>query len=261
MWNPVKPSEGHDDNRFEGPRQNRPPGRQAQVTAGDSARMNRVAGKFASITDVRQRFGIAAMCKHMIHVLINQVCFFDILHIILLEREHVRPVVDKGCGELTARFATQADLEQMIRDTRWDIDDAKLRYFASGDLCLLSFVGGKLAGYTWVHTLGRPELVPGLTLSVPSCYIYNYSALTLPEFRGAGLQPFRHRELLGRPEYGERRGLIGYVRYTNFASQNGQQKSGYRKVGTIWLLGTPFGLKSRLSRSLRDLNLTRLDRR
>lgn len=145
----------------------------------------------------------------------------------------------------------------MRQDPRWDISDERMRYFRTGDVCLLSYVDDRLAGYTWVHAQGRPELIPNLVIAVPGDYLYNYAGLTLPEFRGAGLQPYRHHAVLNQAQWKDRKGLLGYVRYTNMASRKGQEKSGYRRIGSMWLLGSRRHFAVYFSRSLKAMGIRR----
>jgi hypothetical protein len=157
--------------------------------------------------------------------------------------------------------ATLEELEALRSDARWEIDDNKMRYARLGDTCLLSYANGKLAGYTWAHTGGTPELLPGLTIKVPPEYVYNYSGLTLEEFRGFGLQPYRHHVLLNHERCHGAQGLLGYVRHTNWSSRHGQEKSGYRKIGSIWLIGTEHRYFAIFSKELRSLGVKRIVRR
>jgi hypothetical protein len=204
------------------------------------------------------RYGWVAAVKLAFESLLNTVIFFDCLHIIVLERSALKPLKADALQRFSSKIATMEELEQLGRDPRWEIDKVKLGFASMGDTCILSFVDGKPAGYTWAHTLGRPELIPGLTISVPPTFIYNFAALTLPEFRGVGLQPYRHHSVLGQERWKDRGALLGYVRATNFASQSGQAKSGYHPIGKIWLLGTRKRFVALFSRSLRDLGIGRI---
>lgn len=204
------------------------------------------------------RFGSVAAVQYALFTLVNKVMFFECFHVIVLDRGRVRPLEPKPGLTLSYRLAALQDLESMRPEPRWDISDERMRYFKAGDCCVLSSVDGQLAGYTWVHEAGHPELIPGLVVAIPPDYLYNYAGLTLPEFRGAGLQPFRHHVVLNHARWRDRKGLIGYVRYTNRASQKGQDKSGYRRIGTIWLLGSRKRFWSLFSRTLRDMGIRRL---
>jgi hypothetical protein len=212
----------------------------------------------AAIRDKRARFGTGATVQHALYRLLNSVMFFEWMNIIVLDRDHVRPLDPALTARLSSRLATLADLEAMQANPPLDIHPERLASFRAGDSCLLSYVDGKLAGYTWAHTLGRPELMPGLVISVPAQFLYNYAALTLPEFRGLGLQPYRHHQLLNSCLWRDKRGLLGFVIQTNFASRHGQAKSGYRTIGSIWLFGSRRHFVALFSRSLRRLGIRRL---
>ncbi|MFC1633556.1 hypothetical protein ACFL5Z_01830 [Planctomycetota bacterium] len=159
---------------------------------------------------------------------------------------------------MSTKIATLEDLKEMEQQGCWEIQRRKLEFFHQGDTCLLSYVDNKLAGYTWAHVNGCPELVPGLRLSVPHEYLYNYAAFTLPEYRGCGLQSFRHHELLNQHQWRDKKGLLGFVIHTNYSSRKGQNKSGYKRIGNIWLIGRKSNFYVLISRDLRSMGVKRI---
>ncbi|MFO1402562.1 MAG: hypothetical protein U1F06_06215 [Steroidobacteraceae bacterium] len=213
---------------------------------------------FALLRDLRARYGTLALLQHVVHRALNAVMFVECMNIIVLDRERLRPLDPALASKLRSRLATRADLEAMRATPALGINATKLANFDAGDACLLSYAGEALAGYTWAHTLGRPELIPGLVIAIPGSYLYNYAALTLPEFRGLGLQPYRHHQLLDSGLWHDKRGLLGYVFQTNFASRKGQTKSGYRRIGAIWLVGSRRHFLTWFTPALRRLGIRRL---
>ncbi|WP_133056415.1 hypothetical protein [Mycobacterium decipiens] len=161
-------------------------------------------------------------------------------------------------GRLSHGLATREDLERMREDPGLSIDKVKLAQYDAGNRCLLSFLDGKLAGYTWVDATGQPELLPGLVVRVPEEYLYLYAGLTLPDFRGMGLQAYRHYAVLEYERWCRRDGLLAIVRHTNWSSRRAVHKCGYRQIGSIFLVGTPSRFIAVLSRSLRQLGLERV---
>jgi hypothetical protein len=213
---------------------------------------------YAMLRDLRARYGTLALVYHLLHHAVNALLFFECMNIIVLDRERLRPLDPALAAQLRSRLATREDLEAMRATPALGINATKLANFDAGDACLLSYAGEALAGYTWAHTHGRPELIPGLVIAVPDRYVYNYAALTLPEFRGLGLQPYRHHQLLDSGLWHDKRGLLGYVFQTNFASRKGQAKSGYRKIGSIWLFGSRRHFLTWFTPALRQLGIRRL---
>jgi len=198
------------------------------------------------------------MLKHAVFRLINRFVYLDCLHIIVLNRENLRPLDPGNTHRLSTRIATLEDLEEMERQGCWEIQRRKIDFFNQGDTCLLSYVDQKLAGYTWAHTNGCPELVPGLRLSVPREYVYNFAAFTLPEYRGCGLQSVRHHALLNDPRWRDKKGLLGYVIHTNYSSRRGQDKSGYTRIGDIWLVGRRSNFRALVGKNLRSMGIKRI---
>ncbi|MBN2312741.1 MAG: hypothetical protein JXM79_02360 [Sedimentisphaerales bacterium] len=215
---------------------------------------------WTALKELRTRFGAAKALKHAVFRLINRFVYFDCFHIIVLDRENLRPLDPDKTRRLSTKIATLDDLKEMEQQGCWEIQQRKLDFFHQGDTCLLSYVDYHLAGYTWAHVNGCPEIVPGLRLSVPKEYLYNFAAFTLPQYRGCGLQSFRHHALLNHPQWRDKKGLIGFVIHTNYSSRKGQNKSGYTKIGTIWLLGGKSKFYTHISRDLRNMGVKRVRR-
>jgi hypothetical protein len=205
-----------------------------------------------------RRFGVAKTLLYWLNLAVNKIVYFDRLRIIVLEREDVKAFDAAQAARFSSRFATYEDLVAMQAQGTWAVDEGNLTAFKAGDRCLLSYVDGALAGYTWAHTQGRPQLMPGLRLSVPEPYVYNFAAFTAPAFRGYGIQGYRHHALMESEALRGKRGLLGYVKYTNWSSRQGQSKSGYRAIGTLWMLGTRKHFYVGVPRKLRRLGIGRL---
>jgi len=205
-----------------------------------------------------KHYGFKKLLIIFIYAVINKIMYLESLHIIALERDRIKKPKPRDQRKLTFRYASEEDLADMFKDPDYKMSDAKMEAFKDGDQCLLSFVDDELAGYTWVHLKGRPLLFPGLKLQTPLDYCYNYAALTLPKFRGLGLQGIRHYHLLNNPEWRDKVGLIGYVVSTNWDSIKGQSKSGYHSIGRIWLFGTKKRYMVFISNSLKKMGVERL---
>jgi hypothetical protein len=139
--------------------------------------------------------------------------------------------------QITTALADEATLAELRRRGDWAIDEVKLAHWREGDLCLLSLVDGKPAGYTWVHERGCPLILPGLRLRLPPGMLYNFAGYTHPGFRGLGLQGLRHRAVLEHPRWASARALLGWVKATNHASRRGQARSGYVDIGRVVMVG------------------------
>ena len=213
-----------------------------------------------ALKELRTRFGTAKALKHSAFRLINRFLYFDCYHIIVLNRENLRPLDPGNARRLSTKIATMDDLMEMEQQGCWEIQQRKLDFFNQGDTCLLSYVDNELAGYTWAHINGCPEIVPGLRLSVPNDYLYNFAAFTLPKYRGCGLQAFRHHALLNHSQWKAKKGLLGFVIHTNYSSRKGQNKSGYTRIGNIWLIGSKSNFYTHISKDLRNMGVKRVRR-
>lgn len=205
------------------------------------------------------QFGHGRALTNFGHRLVNKIVKLRRFEIIALWRENLLPIDLEKYSNIYSRLATEEDLSRISAEEKWQMTEELREAFRNGDSCLLSFVDGNLAGYTWVHTAGRPRLIAGLIISVPENYGYNYAGFTLPEFRGIGLQSYRHHEILNRPEWKEKIGMIGYVDATNWSSKKGQAKSGYQRMGDLTIIGTGERMKVAFSGELKKMGIGRLD--
>jgi GNAT superfamily N-acetyltransferase len=217
--------------------------------------------KLKTLKELHSRFGTGRTLRHVAFRLINKFFYFDCLHIIVLDRDNLRSLDPDETHRLSAKIATLHDLKEMGEQGYWHIHQKKIEFFYQGDSCLLSYVDNELAGYTWAHTNGCPELVPGLRLSVPHEYLYNFAGFTHPNYRGYGLQAFRHHALLNYHRWKDRKGLLGFVVHTNYSSKRGQDKSGYQIKGNIWLIGSKSYFHAFIGKNLRTMGIKRINRK
>ncbi len=213
---------------------------------------------FRNFEDEASRVGFGNAAWQFLYDLANRLLHIRRFDVIRLTREHLLPLDPGKYTKHGSRLATEEDLLWMKQEGSWQISDELMHGFRNGDACLLSTIDGKIAGYTWVHTLGRPLLIPGLRISIPPQYAYNFAGFTPPEYRGYGLQPFRHHEVLNRPEWRDKVGMIGYVDVTNFSSKKGQSKSGYQRVGRLTLIGSKHRFVVLVSPELKRMGIARL---
>ena len=212
-----------------------------------------------TLEELRSRFGAAKTLQHAVFRLVNRFFYFDCLHIIVLDRDNLKSLDPTKTHRLSTKIATLEDLKEMEKQGCWNIHQRKIGYFNQGDTCLLSYVDNKLAGYTWAHTNGCPEFVAGLKLSVPHEYLYNSAGFTLPDYRGYGLQSFRHHELLNHHRWRNRKGLLGFVVHTNHSSKRGQEKSGYKRIGNIYVIGRKSNFYALIGKNLRSMGIKRIN--
>ena len=212
-----------------------------------------------------RRHGLWAACQVGFEQLLNGLMFFERLHIIEMQRPSAPGPAETVAGPPSARpaapntlVADEPTLRRLQQEGGWGIDDTKLALLRAGDTCLLSLVDGRGAGYTWVHTRGCPEILPGLRLQLPEGTLYNFAGFTHPDFRGAGLQSYRHRAVWDQPAWAHLGRMLGYVKATNFASRQGQGRSGYRKLGSLVLMGSSERLVAWASPALRRAGVRRL---
>ena len=190
-----------------------------------------------TVLQTRRRHGMAAAAGTLLEGLAQIFVRLECVQIIMLERSRAPAPPAQTGGRFGAVLADEATLRALQAQEDWGIDAVKLAALRAGDQCLLSLVDGRPAGYTWVHSRGLPEILPGLWLRLPQGWLYNFAAYTHPAFRGSGLQSWRHAAVLQHPAWQGSAGLVGWVRATNHASRRGQRKSGYVPAGWIVRVG------------------------
>jgi len=221
--------------------------------------MSGIKSTLKILEELRSRFGAAKTLQHAVFRLINRFFYFDCLHIIVLDRDNLKSLDPAKTPRLSTKIATLEDLKEMEKQGCWRIQQRKIEYFNQGDTCLLSYVDNELAGYTWAHTNECPEFIAGLRLSVPQEYLYNSSGFTHPDYRGYGLQSFRHHELLNLQRWRNKKGLLGFVVHTNYSSKRGQEKSGYKRIGNIYVIGSKSHFCALIGKNLRSMGIKRIN--
>lgn len=220
--------------------------------------MNAGAGVLANLRDEATRVGYRRALQRSFYSVAYQHCHLRRIEFIHLRREFLAPFDNFRFASYASRFATESDLLEMKREGKWKISEELLKNHRDGQKCLLSYVGDTLAGYTWVNDTGRAEILPGLRITIPHEYVYNFAGFTLPEFRGFKLQSYRHHEALGRPEWRARVGMLGYVESSNWSSKRGQAKTGYRTLHQMTLVGNEGRLAAHVPQSLKALGIRRV---
>jgi hypothetical protein len=222
--------------------------------------LSNLKSRWKAVCELRSRFGIVRTLQHVAFRLINKIICFNCLHIIVLNRENLKPLDPNKTSRLSTKIATLEDLKEMVNQGCWDLPPKTFEYFNRGDSCLLSYIDNKLAGYTWVLGDKCHAVMEDIKLSMPNGYLYNWAGFTLPEYRGYGLQSFRHHELLNHPRWRDKKGLVGYVNQTNYRSKRGQVKGGYERVGKVYIVGWKSNFHAFIGKNLLNMGFKRIKR-
>jgi hypothetical protein len=140
--------------------------------------------------------------------------------------------------EYEARFARREELLRAAADP--DLAGEMSAEFvesalARGDECFALFDRGRVAAFGWYSN--QPTAIGGdLVLRFDPSWVYMYKGYTLPTYRGKRLHgvgmTLALRAYTGRGA----RGLISYVKSSNFQSLRSTEKMGFRIFGDIYVL-------------------------
>ena len=187
-------------------------------------------------SEVAKQFGKRAALHDLQQRIVNRVMPFQVLEGMTATVDGIdRALLD--AGSFTARFATRDELRAATRDPEFAdemavefVDDA----LARGDECYGIFEGPRLVSIGW-YSNQPTQLSDKLTLSFDRAWMYMYKGYTLRSHRGQRLHGIGMSKALHA--YAERgsRGLISYVRSTNFQSLRSTERMGYRIFGEIYI--------------------------
>jgi hypothetical protein len=193
--------------------------------------------------EVAKHFGRRAALHDLQHRLVNRVVPFQVLKGMTATVDEIdRTLLD--AGGLEARFVTHDELvaatavpeiaEEMGADF---VDQAVTR----GDECFGIFDGPRLVSLGW-YSNQPTQLSDTLTLHFDRSWMYMYKGYTLHSHRGKRLHGIGMSNALYAYTRRGSRGLISYVRSTNFQSLRSTERMGYRIFGEIYIaqaLGRP----------------------
>ncbi len=143
-------------------------------------------------------------------------------------------------GRLQARFVTHSELLGAASSNEI-AEEMSIQFInqaiARGDQCFGLFDANKLVSFGW-YSNQPTEVADQLDLHFDRAWMYMYKGYTLRSHRGKRLHGIGMcRALYAYTEQGHR-GLISYVRSTNFESLRSTERMGYRTFGDVYIAET-----------------------
>ena len=186
------------------------------------------------VADHARSFGAGAALHDLQQRAVNRVVPLQILRGMTVSPGDV-PTELFDAGRYGARFATPDEvLAACGRDEDGMSRELALDALDRGDRCFGLFDGARMVSFGWYAR--RPTLITsGLLLHFDPAWVYMYRGYTLPAYRGQRLHGIGMALALREHARGGARGLITYVRSTNFASLRSVERVGYRGFGELYL--------------------------
>lgn len=183
--------------------------------------------------DTAKRYGFAAALHDLAYRAANRVTTFDVLEGVTLTMESLDKSYLTSIGDAAWGFL---DRERLLARTRLQPTDMTEPFVEEalrrGDRCFGILDGETLASYGWYST--RPtDIGEGLTLHFDPAFAYMYSGFTLPAYRGKRLHGIGMAGAMAALCGEGKKGLVSYVRSTNFASMRSCERMGYTRFGSL----------------------------
>jgi hypothetical protein len=186
--------------------------------------------------DVAKNFGRRAAIHDLQHRIVNRLVPFQVLKGMTATVDEIdKTLLD--AGSLQTRFASRDELlaatsnPELAEEMSVGFIDQALR---RGDECYGIFDGSQLVSVGW-YSNQPTQLSDNLTLCFDRAWMYMYKGYTLKSHRGKRL----HGVGMSKAAYAYTkrgaRGLISYVRSTNFQSLRSTERMGYRIFGEIYI--------------------------
>lgn len=185
--------------------------------------------------DARQ-FGLGAAMHEVQCGALNKVIDFKILRGMTAVLDDIAPDLLTAPG-YQARFASRDELlaaaatpEVAAEMTPAFVD----RALAKGDECYALFDGDRLVSFGW-YSNAPTRVSADLVLHFDPAWIYMYKGYTLKDYRGQRLHGIGMSLTLEAYTGRGRRGLISYVKSTNYRSLRSIARMGYRIFGDVYV--------------------------
>lgn len=137
---------------------------------------------------------------------------------------------------LELSYATELQLVDLCGRAELDLRTASVAAaFERGDVCVVAYEGGRLAGYCWLAFAPLPHL-DGVWVRFAADAVWTYKSLVLPAFRGRGIAPLLYRFADQRCLERQRRCSVICVESHNASSISAALKAGYAHAGSAGYL-------------------------
>lgn len=186
------------------------------------------------VADHARSFGPAATLHDLQQRAVNRVVALQILRGMTVSLGDVLTELFDA-GDYRARFATRDEVLAATESDEAGMSPAFAQgALDRGDRCFALFGGARMVSFGWYAR--QPTLVTsGLLLHFDPAWVYMYRGYTLRAYRGQRLHGTGMALALREHARRGARGLITYVRSTNFASLRSVERMGYRGFGELYL--------------------------
>lgn len=135
-------------------------------------------------------------------------------------------------GSAEVRFATEADLPRLIELQHKEA--AFRERFAEGDRCVVAIADGHIVGYEWFSERAiHYESSWGYSIQIPGGFVYAYDAFIDHKHRNTGLWLRFKAYLSDWMVERNKRGVLTFVDYGNWASMRTHLRFGFEPSGNI----------------------------
>jgi hypothetical protein len=186
--------------------------------------------------EVAKNFGRRAAVHDLQQRLVNRLVPFQVLKGMTATVDEIdQSLLD--AGGLQTRFVTRAELRaaasvaEVADEMSLDFIDEAI---AHGDECFGIFDGRELVSFGW-YSNQPTQISDSLTLCFDRAWMYMYKGYTLRSHRGKRLHGIGMSLALHAYTQRGSRGLISYVRSTNFQSLRSTERMGYHIFGEIYI--------------------------
>lgn len=190
----------------------------------------------AAYKAIYQRFGLLATLHDFCISAIEKIIHFRLL--LIYVHSDVLAIGTPPIPGLDIHVMSAEELEQHIGAPGLDLPRSHIEQaLANGDKCIGAFLDGQLCSYAW-YAQHPSTSTNRLTTSFGSDYAYAYKNLTLPAYRGRGIQRWVKNYALSLYQDQGKKGVLVAIDSNNFSSRRTTAAVGARvTAGYAYFLG------------------------
>lgn len=171
----------------------------------------------AAYKTIYQRFGLLATLHDFCISAIEKIIRFRLL--LIYVHSEARPVDTPPIRALEIRAMSAQELEPHIGAPGLDLPRSHIEQaLANQDRCIGAYLDGQLCSYAW-YAHNPSTSSNRLLTSFSSDYAYAYKNLTLPAYRGRGIQRWVKNYALALYQAEGKKGVIVAIDSNNFSSR------------------------------------------